>query len=59
MEVNPNDTSVFENQPAQLEGVVRCGEQVEDVIGMKGQAKNIAQRSDTFLQLTNLYCRHF
>jgi len=44
LDVDPNATSVFENVPAQLEGVVRSSEPVNEVLGLQGQIRSIAQR---------------
>lgn len=47
LDVNPDEVGVYENDPIQLEGVVRCGSQTDDVLGQKGMIKNIAGK---FLQ---------
>lgn len=44
MDVDPTAVSVYENQPAELQGVVRCSEQIPDVLGLHGQIRNIAQK---------------
>lgn len=44
LNVNPNEAGVYENNPIQLEGVVKCTAQVDDVLGQKGMIKNIAGR---------------
>lgn len=47
LDVNPHEAGVYENEPIQLEGVVKCTAQVDDVLGQKGMIKNISGR---FLQ---------
>ncbi|XP_067654685.1 uncharacterized protein [Haliotis asinina] len=38
------EAGIFENQPQDYEGVVKSGQEVEDILPERGSAKNIAQR---------------
>ena len=44
LDVDPNETAVFENEPRQLEGVVRCTEPVREVMGQRGQIRHISMK---------------
>jgi hypothetical protein len=43
LDIDPNAVSVYENEPAQLEGVVRSSEPVREVLGQHGQIRNVKQ----------------
>jgi len=44
LDVDPNETAVFENEPERLEGVVRSSEPVREVMGQRGQIRHITMK---------------
>ena len=44
MDVNPNEVAVHENEPVERPGVIRCSDQVDEVLGQRGLIRNIKQR---------------
>lgn len=44
LDVDPNETAVFENVPQQLEGVIRSSEPVRETMGQRGQIRNITMK---------------
>jgi len=44
LDVDPNETAVFENEPQQLEGVIRSSEPVRETMGQRGQIRNITMK---------------
>ena len=44
LDVDPNETAVFENEPQQLEGVIRCSEPLRETMGQRGQIRHITRR---------------
>lgn len=44
LDVDPNETAVFENEPQQLEGVVRYTDTLRETMGQRGQIRNITRK---------------
>ena len=44
LDVDPNETAVFENEPHQLDGVIRCSEPLREVMGQRGQIRHITMK---------------
>jgi len=44
LDVDPNETAVFENEPQPLKGVVRHSEPVRETMGQRGQIRQITRR---------------
>ena len=44
LDVDPNETAVFENEPQRLEGVVRYTDSLRESMGQRGQIRNITRK---------------
>lgn len=44
LDVDPNETAVFENEPQQLEGVIRYTDTLRETMGQRGQIRNITRK---------------
>ena len=44
LDVDPNETAVFENMPKQLDGVIRHSEPLREVMGQRGQIRHITTK---------------
>jgi len=44
LDVDPNETAVFENEPQALTGVIRSSEPVRETMGQRGQIRNITMK---------------
>lgn len=44
LDVDRNETAVFENEPQKLEGVIRSSEPVRETMGQRGQIRNITMK---------------
>jgi len=44
LDVDPNETAVFENEPQRLKGVIRSSEPVRETMGQRGQIRNITMK---------------
>jgi len=44
LDVDPNETAVFENEPQRLEGVTRYTDSLREVMGQRGQIRHITRK---------------